>query len=261
MTSRPSTLLAILSFLALLAACAPMSSTADPPSLDDTAWVLAELPGRALLSDHGITLRFEDGRAAGSDGCNRYGSPYTHSGSTLSFGDKGVATQMACPPEVMQQAEAFRTSLAGTRNFRIAGDGRLQLQSPDGTVLASFVPQPEALAGTSWRVTGYNNGRQAVVGVLTGTDLTMEFAADGRVSGSAGCNRFTSGFTAGGTALRIGPAATTRRMCVSPERIMEQEQQFLKALETVATMRMEGDRLELRTADGALAVTLTKGAT
>jgi heat shock protein HslJ len=50
-----------------------MSSTADPPSLDDTAWVLAELPGRALLSDHGITLRFEDGRAAGSDGCNRYG--------------------------------------------------------------------------------------------------------------------------------------------------------------------------------------------
>jgi heat shock protein HslJ len=42
---------------------------------------------------------------------------------------------------------------------------------------------------------------------------------------------------------------------------MEQEQQFLKALETVATMRMEGDRFELRTADGALAVTLTKGAT
>ncbi len=245
----------------LLAACAPMSSTADPPPLNHTAWVLAELPGRTLLPDHGITLRFEDGRAAGSDGCNRHSSPYTHSGSSLSFGDKGVATQMACPPEVMQQAEAFRASLSGTRNFRIAGDGRLQLLSAAGTVLASFAPQPEGLAGTSWQVTGFNNGRQAVVSVLLGTELTMEFAADGRVSGSAGCNRFTGSYTAEGPALRIGPAAATRRMCVGPEQIMEQEQQFLKALETVATMRMEGDRLELRTADGALAITLAKKAT
>jgi heat shock protein HslJ len=37
---------------------------------------------------------------------------------------------------------------------------------------------------------------------------------------------------------------------------MEQEQQFLKALETVATARQEADRLELRTADDALAVSL-----
>jgi heat shock protein HslJ len=47
-------------------------------------------------------------------------------------------------------------------------------------------------------------------------------------------------------------------MCANPERVMEQEQQFLKALETVATAGFEGDRLELRTATGALAMTLTK---
>jgi heat shock protein HslJ len=39
---------------------------------------------------------------------------------------------------------------------------------------------------------------------------------------------------------------------------MEQEQQFLKALGTVATARLEGERLELRTATGALAATLAK---
>jgi heat shock protein HslJ len=47
-------------------------------------------------------------------------------------------------------------------------------------------------------------------------------------------------------------------MCASPAGVMEQEQQFLKALETVTTARMEGDRLELRTATGALAATLAK---
>ena len=40
--------------------------------------------------------------------------------------------------------------------------------------------------------------------------------------------------------------------------MMEQEQQYLKALQTAATARFEGERLELRTADGALAATLAK---
>jgi heat shock protein HslJ len=36
---------------------------------------------------------------------------------------------------------------------------------------------------------------------------------------------------------------------------MEQEQQFLKALEAVTTVRVEGDRLEFRDNAGALQVT------
>jgi heat shock protein HslJ len=40
--------------------------------------------------------------------------------------------------------------------------------------------------------------------------------------------------------------------------VMEQEQQFLNALQTVATARFEGDRLELRTAADALAATLSR---
>jgi heat shock protein HslJ len=219
--------------------------------------VLSELPGRSLLADHGATLSFADGRAAGSDGCNRYGTPYTLNGANLSFGDQGIATRMACPPDVMQQSEAFLASLAAVRSYRVQ-DGRLQLLSASGSALASFDAQSQELAGTSWRVTSLNNGRQAVTGVLAGTELTLEFTADGRVAGSAGCNRYSGGYTAEGTSIRIGPAAATRRMCASPERIMEQEQQFLKALETVSTMRREGDRMELRTADGALAIALAK---
>ena len=229
----------------------------DSPRLDGTAWVLADLPGHSRVPGSSITLRFEDGRASGTDGCNRYGFAYTVTGSKLDFAPSGISTQMACPPELMQQASAFTTSLTRTRAFGMLS-GRLQLLDADGAVMARFDPQPEGLAGTAWKVTGYNNGRQAVVSVLTGTELTMEFSADGRVAGSAGCNRYTGSFKQDGKTLSFGPAAATRRMCVEPEGVMEQEQQFLKALETVATVRHEADRAELRTVDGALAVTLAR---
>jgi heat shock protein HslJ len=241
----------------LLSACAAVSPAADSPVLEGTAWVLSALAGRPLTAGATVTLRFDAGRASGTDGCNRYSSSYTIEGSGLEFGTGGASTQMACPPDVMQQAAAYTSSLAAARSYRVEG-GRLQLLGPDGAVLATLVPQPQGLAGTSWRVTGYNNGRQAVVSVLAGTALTLAFSPDGRVSGSAGCNHYSATYTFAGESLGFGPAATTRKMCADPARIMEQEQQFLKALETVASARHEGDRLELRTADGALAVALTR---
>jgi heat shock protein HslJ len=243
----------------LSVACTSMAPAADPPSLDGTAWVLASLPGRTLVPGSPATLRFEGARASGSDGCNRYATSYTASRGQLEFDAAAAATMMACAPAIMEQARAFNASLGATGSYRIA-DGVLQLLGSAGTVVASFAPQSQELAGTSWRVTGYNNGKQAVVSALVGTQLTMEFAADGRVSGSAGCNNYTATYTASGSALRFGPAATTRKMCAQPEGIMEQEQQFLQALETVATIRQEGERAELRTAEGALAVSLGKGA-
>jgi len=57
--------------------------------------------------------------------------------------------------------------------------------------------------------------------------------------------------------LTFASAATTRRMCAEAG-VMEQEQAFLKALESAATARMEGNELELRTADGALALSLVR---
>jgi heat shock protein HslJ len=246
---------AVLAASGFLAACAAMSPAGHAPELSGTAWVLSSLPGQSLLPDATVTARFEGGRVQGTDGCNRYASPYSAAGSTLQVGPRGPSTQMACPPAVMQQAEAFMSVLAGTRTYRIAA-GQLQLLTADGTVLATLAAQSRALAGTSWRVTGYNNGKQAVVSVLTGTSLTMAFSANGKVGGSAGCNRYTAAYTSEGRKLTFGPAAATRMMCARPERVMEQEQQFLKALESVATAHFEGDRLELRTPEGALAATL-----
>ena len=240
----------------LLAASAVVTS-AQTSGVRDTTWTLSSVPGRALVAGATATLGFEKDRVTGSDGCNRFTAPYTSSGTSLQVGSPAASTRMACPEPVSAQALAFMNAVTRARAYRI-NEGQLQLLGEDGGVLATLAAQPATLAGTTWRVTGYNNGKQAVTSVLGGTTLTMAFGADRRVSGSAGCNTYAGPYMSDGTKLTFGLAATTRKMCTGTDRIMEQEQQFLVALGTVAVMHLEGDRLELRTAAGAMAITLTR---
>ena len=242
-----------LAVTALLAACGSVQPVADAPSLENTAWMLSTLPGQSLAAESPPTLRFEGGRVSGTDGCNRYSGAYSAEGAELKVSPQLASTRMACPPAVDAQAKAFIAALTGAGKYRIANE-QLELQAADGAVLATLARQSEMLAGTSWRITGINNGRQAVVSVLAGTAPTLAFAADGRASGSAGCNSFNSRYTVDGAQLKFAPPASTRKMCAEPPGVMEQEQQFLTALESVTAMRIEGNRLEMRRADGALAV-------
>jgi heat shock protein HslJ len=240
----------------LLVGCATMTQTSDGPPLDGTAWVLSAMPGRTLRPDAAATLSFEAGRAQGSDGCNRFGMPYTIKGSTIDLSGTGMSTQMACPPDVMKQAGAFMDSLRSAKSYRIA-ERQLQLLGAEGAVLATFAAQSKLLAGTNWKVTGINNGRNALVSTLGGSTVTMAFAADGKVAGAAGCNQYTTRYEAEGSKFRFGVPAATRKMCPGAD-VMEQEQAFLKALEAVRTMRVEGNRLEFRDDQGALQVTATR---
>jgi len=248
---------ALVLFVSILAGCAPVTANSEVPPLDGTAWILSSLPGRTLVGRQPLTLRFEGGRVAGSDGCNRYSGPFTSTGGALSITNATASTMMACePPEVMEQAREYTAALAGAKSYRVV-DGQLQLLGDGGKTLATFTAQPQALAGTSWRATGINNGRGAVASIVRGSTVTLAFDADGRASGSAGCNSFTTGYEAKAPQLRFEAPASTRRMCPG-EGVMEQEAAFLAALESVATMRFEGNRLELRRADGALAVSFTR---
>jgi heat shock protein HslJ len=241
----------------LLAACGTMSNADESTSLDGTSWVLAGLPARSLVPGTSVTLQFADGRVSGSDGCNRYGGGYAATGTTLQLTSQLASTQMACPQEIMEQARVYVAALTGAISYRANGD-RLELLGPDGATLATLAAVAQTLAGTSWRATGINNGRQAVVSVVNGSTVTMNFGADGTASGSAGCNRYSAPYKMDGRNITFGQAAVTRMMCAEPAGVMEQEQQFLNALSTVATSRIEGDRLELRTAEDALAAILVR---
>jgi heat shock protein HslJ len=205
-----------------------------------------------------MTLRFDADRVSGSDGCNRVTSPYTATDASLRIGPTMASTQRACPDAISAQATAFMSALTRARSYRVEA-GTLQLLGEDGAVLVTLASQPTTLAGTSWQVTRYNNGKQAVTTLRAGTTLTVVFGPDDTVSGSAGCNTYRGTYSTDGTKVTFGPTGTTRKICDNPDRVMEQEQQFLKALATVAVARFEGDTLELRTAEGALALARDTG--
>jgi heat shock protein HslJ len=236
---------------AALVGCAAMPSAAQAPALEGTSWMLESLPGHALAGEPRATLNFESGRLSGGDGCNRYNMGFTARDGKIEVKVPAASTMMACPPPLMAQAEATVAALNNARGYRIE-QGRLQLTDASGKLLASFAPVTQQLAGTRWKATGINNGRGAVVSLVSGTTLTLEFGPDGLLNGSAGCNTLRGRYEQSAQALRIQAPATTRKLCAEPG-VMEQEAAYLKALESVASSRVDGNRLELRTAGGELA--------
>jgi heat shock protein HslJ len=104
-----------------------------------------------------------------------------------------------------------------------------------------------------WQITGYNNGRQAVTSVIIDTEITAEFV-DGTVSGLSGCNNYSGSYELDGDKISVGPLAVTEKFCAEPEGIMEQETEYLAALQAATTYRIDGERMEMRDDDGALQI-------
>lgn len=245
-----------LSAIPALSAHASTDASAPANTPHHTSWILSALPGQSDPLPTTATLQFEDGKVYGSDGCNRYAGTYTSTGTEFDMGEHTILTKKACTEPVMRLAETFTAALR-TANALLLAAEKMVLLDAGGNALATFVAQPDALGGTSWRVTGYDNGKKAVVSVNTRTRLTLEFEADGKLGGSAGCNRYTARYTLDGKTLDIGPTTATRKSCTKPAGVMTREVRYLKALASAATYRLQGDRLELRTKGGALAVTLS----
>lgn len=129
-----------------------------------------------------------------------------------------------------------------------------------GCAMTSSSPEASAsppLAGTTWSVTALARDVGALAALVPGSKITLAFGADGRASGAAGCNRYFASYQAEGSKLSLKGGGSTRMMC-GGDGVMAQEQAYLRALDTVATMRIEANRLELRTATGAPVATFTR---
>ncbi|MCP4358634.1 MAG: META domain-containing protein [Chloroflexi bacterium] len=193
----------------------------------------------------------EDDSLSGFGGCNSYNGSYTTDGNNIAIGPLAT-TLMACAQNVMQMETAYLTALQSAVTYQISGD-TLQLHDDNGALAVSYTLEtPAKLAGSTWDVISYNNGNQAVVSVIIGTELTAVFGEDGTLTGSAGCNNYTSNYEADDENISIGPAASTRMFCETPEGIMEQESQYLAALQTAVTYKIDGERMEMRTVEGSL---------
>ena len=243
--------------MVFLAACATAGSQqGSQADLTGKVWVLTDLGGKPPVQDTAITIEFTaDGKFAGSAGCNRYNGSYTTSGNSMTISPNIATTMMACEQPVMDQEFTYTKALGTVKGFSVKAD-QLTLSDAAGKAIATYKAQSQSLSGTSWQVISYNNGKQAVVSVMSGTDLTADFGSDGNLSGNAGCNTYNGPYKVDGNNIKIGPLASTMKACADPAGVMDQEVQFLAALNSAATYRVEGSLMELRTADGALAASL-----
>jgi heat shock protein HslJ len=219
-------------------------------SLEGVSWSLdsylnAEGQTENVLNYTEITALFESGRVSGNGGCNNYAGSFVTEGNNITFSGM-LSTMMFCEDNVSSQESIYLLNLQNAATYNIS-DSLLRMMDANGTVILTYsVVQPLPLVGTNWSMLNYNNGREAVVGALTGTEVTAIFGADGNLTGTAGCNNYSAGFQVDGNNVTIGPVATTDMLCSEPEGIMDQETAYLRAIENAATYKIDRQQLWLR---------------
>lgn len=218
--------------------------------------VISALPGTQVTASFGA-----DGSVAGSAGCNTYRGSYTLDGNSLSVGPLATS-RMACAPPIMEQESQFLEALQATATFAFVS-GQLWLRDANGSTQVIFAPPPALPPrplpiGVMWRIQNYNNGQDGVVMVLPDAQANAIFGSDGRVSGSTGCNTFNATFsTSEGSGISFGPMITTLRACLS-DAANAQEQAILNAFGASTSFELLGDRMTLRSADGATQLILLR---
>jgi copper homeostasis protein (lipoprotein) len=116
--------------------CGTPLASAD---LVGTYWKLTRIGDQAVIpiaeSREPHLVLNDEGRVAGSDGCNRLMGSYEFDGPRLEFSQL-ASTMMACP-QGMEQADQFRAALERVVRYRIVGS-HLELFNDDDEMLARF---------------------------------------------------------------------------------------------------------------------------
>ena len=124
-------------------------------------------------------------------------------------------------------------------SVRVVADGKA-LRGCGGKILP-----PETLAGSNWAFV-------SIGGVSVAADRPTSLQFDGnRLSGSAGCNRFSGGYAVDGGTLKAGPLMATEMACPG----MELEQSFFKLMASPVSLTFaDNGTLILTGSDGQTAV-------
>lgn len=229
-----------------------VSASQDPAKLEGVQWTLSSTSeSDADVAGLGISAKFDGERMSGFAAVNSYTGPY-EAGDDGTFKAGPLATTMIAGPEAESAAEAAYLELLEAAETYEVTDGTLILTTADGKTLEYKAEQPFELSGSSWMITNYNNGKEAVVGLVEGSELTLEFADDGSVSGSGGVNRFNGPYEATEDTIKIGPLMNSNK--AASEELMTQEQQYLAALAAATKWEVANGVLTLRDDDGAIQV-------
>lgn len=231
----------------------------------ETAWTLTELDGAAVIGDGPPTIVFgpsnesTPGETFGSTGCNSFNGPYSTDGGSISMGPF-ITTLAGCVnPPLQAQEGTYLITLETAASYTVSGE-TLEIMDEGGDVTATFALFEPNLASSSWVATSINNGREAVVSTIQGTEVTLQFDdVSGLVAGSGGCNTFATAYRLGeeysvvdGGSIEIASISSRRQEC--EEDVASQEDNYYAALENTSAWVIRGLDLEFRDAEGALQV-------
>lgn len=208
-----------------------------------------------VIGEKPITALFRaDGTATGSSGCNQYTAGYTTSGTSIQI-TPGISTMMACAPAVMDQESLYFSLMSRATTYSVNGDNLLFFDSSGNAILAYNRAQeipvtlsPQAPVVGTWDLVTYYNGNNAVVSVLSGSNISAVFTTDGKITGASGCSEYSATYSLHDATLGISQVKSTKIAC-EPD-IMQQENQYLALLPGVNTYQMSGDQMVLYTALG-----------
>jgi heat shock protein HslJ len=229
--------------LLLLTACGGGATpgTACPDPTGD--WTLVEGTGPEgaipILPDSPITLTVDGTQWGGVAACNSYSGTFE--------------VEMACRDDVMAAERAYLSVLTSIETVEDT-DTCLTLRGSDSELVfgptAAAVPTGDVadvaprLVGTTWAIVELvGRAPGGPTGAVVGAPR-LRLAADGSLSGTTGCNRFVGRYELAGTALTIGPLATTRMACDEPA--TRQEHALLRVLaDATLDAELAGDMLHL----------------
>ncbi len=221
-----------------------------------TSWKLVKLIDKSVEENQLVSLTFNsETKLSGFNSCNNYTGSYKVVNDHIAFGQI-AATMMACIPENMALSEQYEGILKDTSSY-VLTDSKLKFLSTNGIVLAEFtVLDDKTLSATTWQVSFVNNGNQGVTSLIKDTKIDLNFNTDGTVSGSAGCNNYSGEYKYDkeNKKVEIGPLVSTKKYCSTPDGVMEQEDNFFKALQNSRKYSIKVNELILRNENGSIQV-------
>ncbi len=247
--------------LACVAVAASGCATGVPKGgeINKVNWVLTSYSDSGMLKDapQGTngSAWFADDNITGRV-LNTYQSPFVAgaNGNVTRVGPI-TSTKLAGPPDLMAVEDAYLADLQKATSYY--SDGKTLTLYGDGDEKLIVYQAGDVTVVGKWRVIAYNNGKQAVVSVISTTTLTADFSNDGKVTGEGGINAYNGDYSLqGGNEISVGTINAAQM--TGPPEVMAQQTAYLAALESAKTYQVAGTRLELRTADGAIAVQMER---
>lgn len=124
--------------------------------------------------------------------------------------------------------------------------------NPDGSNSSESIEITVAngLTANRWVLQSFSSPDYGLMTPLAGSTIDARFEATGTLSGSAGCNSYSGGFTAYDVILQTSSLSLSQSSCDSPEGVMEQEQRYMSLLSQAAQFSISAGQLNVFDSSG-----------